>query len=1013
MYRLLFYIVLMLGSSLGFSQVNDKIPKQKATETNKAGVLPKSLTGKDTGNQIFAIDTQRIPLNNAIELSKALVRYKKNLTNYDERQSVLRKKVIGSLLWYANAQDYKAGDQLLVLVQATRNYGTLNTHVLDIINTDGPKPYDGNVDSVDYDLIKDTLVKKTLKEKVSEIIKWKLRIAALENKLKEIPSEELLANSKIDYQSRLDKMKLSDTSSVTDSLKALRDNIAEIEADQKIVNSFKTASATLKSLKDSCDKYIEEKKEELVDFNARIKGNWIESIGKMNPEWQQGATQAYLKGNEHNLNLYIQQSSQSEHGLKLPGLPSETEMIDALAIYLTNRVKQEAVMWFFETITANAERYKLIQTFFPATIGLLQSNEVYDIPNLGVQWRYALSRDFVRMPENLFKSSWLKERLPLNKRKYLPFLCATAEMADLIQQRYSYRDLIKSMYLKYNNAVGDAKTVTPLFALLYAVNNELYIASNDSAKSYRMATYEDLRYMTKEELEIMFSLINLKYNDCISAIMPEAFNSFTLKMESVEKVRMWLGGIEQAIQQLNNIREEYNELQKRTDKKAEQEVLYNTYNVWNFVSHMLDMALPDSISENKGNYSNDIRSAFQYMHATHEAYSQISTRNFAGAVNTIIQLLDNLFYTDAEYVFGAGRLEPVATKDSTQKNEFLKTRLQQLLQSSAHVSKEKRKIVKSTIDSLSRILAQQIESVYIPDDSVRMFKLDAAFSNADNELANTIAGKIMKPIKTDDVSAYGLKTRSSGDSIYISFGRDSRFSAVYFEHERHAMVILRKLAGFLNDVALAEDSKTLAKVVESYALPPGSYKRKRNSWWSIDLNAFTGLYIGYETTEKGKRPERSTGMVYGLSAPIGLSISKTFGKRVADRMIEEKYNKNPNMLKLGPQRLFKRSLHTFTFTMSIVDIAAVVSYRFSNTRDSILPHNVKWNQLISPGAHLSYGIPKTPLVINTGIQFTPELRRLEAKVDRQLDVYRLYLGVYFDIPLFNLWERRNIVYYKK
>lgn len=75
-------------------------------------------------------------------------------------------------------------------------------------------------------------------------------------------------------------------------------------------------------------------------------------------------------------------------------LPSEAEMINALAIYLANRIKQESVMWFFEKITQNASRYELLNLFFPTTMKLLQGNEVYEIPNLGAQWQICFIERF-------------------------------------------------------------------------------------------------------------------------------------------------------------------------------------------------------------------------------------------------------------------------------------------------------------------------------------------------------------------------------------------------------------------------------------------------------------------------------------------------------------------------------------------------------------------------------------------------------------------------------------------
>jgi len=39
--------------------------------------------------------------------------------------------------------------------------------------------------------------------------------------------------------------------------------------------------------------------------------------------------------------------------------------------------------------------------------------------------------------------------------------------------------------------------------------------------------------------------------------------------------------------------------------------------------------------------------------------------------------------------------------------------------------------------------------------------------------------------------------------------------------------------------------------------------------------------------------------------------------------------------------------------------------------DNTLPHKANWQQFISPGAHLQYGIPLKPLTVSLGMQNTP------------------------------------------
>jgi hypothetical protein len=257
------------------------------------------------------------------------------------------------------------------------------------------------------------------------------------------------------------------------------------------------------------------------------------------------------------------------------------------------------------------------------------------------------------------------------------------------------------------------------------------------------------------------------------------------------------------------------------------------------------------------------------------------------------------------------------------------------------------------------------------------------------------------------MQAYGFNYRDST----MLFSSHAPVAALFFQHDRQAIKTIRKLSGFLNDAALAQGDKQLAKVVESYALPTGSYKRKRNSWHSIDLNAFAGPYVGYEKTAASTLDSRhGDGPVYGFSVPVGLSYARTFSKKGwhKGRSISDEYTLNPDKIKIGRRGLRERGRLTMTATFSIIDIGAVVSYRLGHTSDSVLPQSVRWEQIISPGLHLGLAIPGTPLQFMVGGQYTPSLRRFSGDAEKQYNAWRAYTGIFFDLPLLNFWEQRRI-----
>jgi len=53
-----------------------------------------------------------------------------------------------------------------------------------------------------------------------------------------------------------------------------------------------------------------------------------------------------------------------------------------------------------------------------------------------------------------------------------------------------------------------------------------------------------------------------------------------------------------------------------------------------------------------------------------------------------------------------------------------------------------------------------------------------------------------------------------------------------------SLLMVLRTGEFFTDVLSASDSKQLSKVIESYAMPPSSYKIKRNTRYSVDLDAY-------------------------------------------------------------------------------------------------------------------------------------------------------------------------------
>lgn len=209
---------------------------------------------------------------------------------------------------------------------------------------------------------------------------------------------------------------------------------------------------------------------------------------------------------------------------------------------------------------------------------------------------------------------------------------------------------------------------------------------------------------------------------------------------------------------------------------------------------------------------------------------------------------------------------------------------------------------------------------------------------------------------------------------------------------REMMQYMLKYGTFMSAVADAKTSDEVTDAIEAFALPPGSSRVKRETSFNVSLNAYAGLYYGYEKIQ-GVVADRSFTSLnqfnsYGLTAPIGIAVSK---------------GKFSNFLVPSGHGHWSHSLF-----VSVVDLGAVAAFRFQASNDSVkqIP-SIQLKDIFSPGVFWSVGIPKCPLSINVGVQLGPNLRKVESKVnDYSNNLYWRYsFSLCVDLPVLNLYSK--------
>ncbi len=207
---------------------------------------------------------------------------------------------------------------------------------------------------------------------------------------------------------------------------------------------------------------------------------------------------------------------------------------------------------------------------------------------------------------------------------------------------------------------------------------------------------------------------------------------------------------------------------------------------------------------------------------------------------------------------------------------------------------------------------------------------------------------------------------------------------------------LVKYGAFLAAVSSANSPDDVENAIETVALPSGSSRIKRESKLNVSLNAYCGLFAGWEKI-KGVDRDKFKVNSYGVAAPIGISISRghsIFFVNTGEKgWSENKYGWSTSLF------------------LSIIDLGTVAAFRFKNDTTAQVP-TVQLKDILSPGVFISLGIPKSPLSLNFGAQVGPNLRKIDnnsstlASKDNDNKTYARYsLSVVVDIPLLNFYTK--------
>ncbi len=209
---------------------------------------------------------------------------------------------------------------------------------------------------------------------------------------------------------------------------------------------------------------------------------------------------------------------------------------------------------------------------------------------------------------------------------------------------------------------------------------------------------------------------------------------------------------------------------------------------------------------------------------------------------------------------------------------------------------------------------------------------------------------------------------------------------------------LSRYGPFLAAVSNAQSEQDVEKILENFASPVRSYRLKRYSKFSIEINSYLGLRLSNERMiGDSKKPKFNS---VAFSTPIGITFS-THGEKD----------------------------WSYSLFISAIDLGALTSVRFADdeieetppddTSEEMPEENgtpesgdistlpeLNFQNVFAPGAYFVVGVVDMPVSFFIGAQYGPTIRNIEfgSSPTSNESFWSLGFGVAVDIPIFRLFS---------
>ena len=734
-------------------------------------------------------------------------------------------------------------------------------------------------------------------------------------------------------------------------------------------------------------------------------------------------------------------------------IPSESDVIHGLALFMANRAKQETMIWFIDKLKKELSN-TLIKEAFPLTYEKIMEHDDLRVPEFNSSWQMAISDDFVRMPSNILESKWLGEKAKTLKKetelKNLKNMYSFSQrFISLVNGKNDFRNVIEDLYTQsfnYNPSVKPTSLYRSI-EFLYILSNEFFLVDDNKKVNY--LNYADFEKISEKQWQVFLDLVKVKYGE--SAYNDLHHFVYTLKgKDDINQVNKRVANITNTIESIES-------LARNTDYTSKEEKAFALIDQTITLLKQFD---PGVLVTDK-NFNSSRYLQIQQFEDVLNIYKLITKKEFGSAVKRTLNFIKPFIVGSCELELDNNELKlllPQSVKKidklfdennsegsqkksvSILKNSWVKFDSINKLNVNLHKDKIILKFTKpfanvnnnNTNDSINK------KEIITPTNNVEVFELNLS------EIKNVINSEKFAGIKLNDLTEQHiieLLNEVKDLKKIIEFSKNSLTSKNINEWDP---IKIKNFIGFIQFLVEASDNplkafqplidnkkrfesdKTeeketkkefladLKKLNTTYLNDSGELLVKTTTFFSDILHARNEEGV-YRAINNAVAPPTSymTKRKYPHTITLNGYVGGYFGYQSS--------TSNPADYKSGftygitaPIGLTYSTKKWGLFIYPI-DLGNLVGHYIWETNKEYEKQKVSVKEVFSPGMSFLYNIPDSPFVLFTGmkmVQIPEYLDENRGYVNSQtFDLIQFNAGIKIDIPFFTIkaWKPKKSI----